>query len=278
MTDRVTRVTLPGGRRVTVRPATIDDVDGLELLYQSLSIDDRRRRFFTASRPPREVIEQLVAANEKDGLWMVAVSDDGQVVGDAGYTRLTDGDAELAVTVRASWRGGLGSFLVDRLLRDAGEHDIGNLRAVVLRENRPMVKLAERRGYATVEQPDWAIVEATISSHGGRPSWPPVHGRKRLLVEGCGGRWHADAEAWHAGWDVVTCPGPGARSVGTCPLLEGRPCPLVEGADAVVVAGRPYEPPHDELLAAHEQAATRAPVVDEAAAGPDAVSALLEGA
>ena len=67
MTDRVTRVALPGGRALTVRPATTDDIDGLLLLYQSLSVDDRHRRFFTASRPPRRVLEELVLANEKDG-------------------------------------------------------------------------------------------------------------------------------------------------------------------------------------------------------------------
>jgi hypothetical protein len=59
-------------------------------------------------------------------------------------------------------------------------------------------------------------------------------------------------------------------------LLDGRPCPLVEGAHAVVVAARPADPHHDELVAAHQGMATPAPVVDEAAAGPDAVSELLE--
>ncbi len=276
-TDRVTHVARPEGRALTVRPATVDDVDGLLLLYQSLSVDDRHRRFFTASRPPRSVIEHLVTANANDGVWLVAVTDDGQIVADAGYTRLADGDAELALTVRADWRGWLGSFLLDRLLRDAGDHDIDNLRALILRENRPMVRLVERRGYASVEQPDWAILEASVSTHGGRPSWPPVHDRRRLLVEGCGGQWHADAEAWHAGWDVVTCPGPGAHSVGTCPLLEGGHCPLVDGADAVIVAARPADPHHNELVAAHRRMGTRAPVLDEAAADPGQVSDLLDG-
>jgi len=192
---------------------------------------------------------------------------------------LAGGVAQLAIQVPSLWRLGYRPRLLpDLLLRDAGEHDIDNLRAVVLRENRPMVRLIERRGYAIVDQPDWAIVEATVSTHGDRPSWPPVHGRRRLLVESCSGRWHADVEAWHAGWDVMACPGPDAHGVRTCPLLEGRQCPLVDGADAVVVAAHPNDPHHDPLVAAHRRMATPVPVVDEATASPEEVSKLLDGA
>jgi RimJ/RimL family protein N-acetyltransferase len=276
MTDRTTHVSLPEGHTLTVRPATTNDIDGLMALYQSLSTDDRHRRFFTVSRPRRELMERFIEANQKDGLWLVAVTDGGEIVADGGYTRLRDGDAEFALTVRNDWRGWLGSFLLDLLLRDAGEHDIENLRAVVLRENRPMVRLMERHGYAIVDQPDWEILEATVSTHGGRPSWPRLHEHRRLLVESCSGRWHADIQAWHAGWDVVACPGPGAHSVGVCPLLDGRRCPLVDGADAVVVAAHPSDPYHDRLLAAHRTTSTGIPVLDEAEATPEDVSKLLE--
>ena len=276
--DRVTKVPLPEGHVLTIRPATVSDVDGLLALYESLSKGDRHLRFFTQTRPKRRMMEHFIAANEKDGLWLVAVTEEAEIVADGGYTRLPDGDAEFALTVRKDWRGWLGSTLLDLLVRDAGEHDIDNLRAIVLRENRPMMRLIERHGYACIDQPDWAIVEATMSTHGGRPSWPPVHANRRLLVESCAGRWHADTEAWHAGWDVVTCPGPGAHSVGTCPLLEGRHCLLVDGADAVIVAARPNDLHHDALVAAHRATGTAVPVVDEAEAGSDDISRVLQGA
>jgi hypothetical protein len=221
------------------------------------------------------VFERFIEANAEDGLWVVAVSDDGGVVADGGYTRLRSGDAELALTVREDWRGWLGSYLFDLILREAAEHGIDNLRAVILRENRPMVRLVERHGCAVVDQSEWAIVETTTSTHGGRPSWPPVHERRRLLVELCSGRWRGDAEAWSAGWDVVLCPGPGAASVGACPMLEGRRCPLVDGADGVVVASYTNDERHDLLVNAHRAMSTQTPVLDEASASESDVSRFL---
>jgi hypothetical protein len=277
MADRTARIETPDGRTLTVRPATPRDVDGLMALYESLSSDDRHRRFFTLSRPRRELLEHFVEATGNDGLWLVAVTDDGEVVADGGYSRQPDGDAEFALTVRQDWRGGVGSHLFDLILRDAAAHGVENLRGDILRENRPMLRIIEEHGYATIDQPDWTMVEATVSTHGGRPSWPPVHRHRRVLVEECGGRWSADAEAWAAGWDIITCPGPGARSVGTCPLLAGEHCPLVDGADAVVVAGPSSDPNRDALLAAHHRSTSTPPVVDEALASAGTISDLLAG-
>jgi L-amino acid N-acyltransferase YncA len=277
MDERSTRVTRPDGTSLTIRPATGGDVEAIMALYASLSADDRRRRFFTLSYPRRELVERFIEATARDGLWLVAVSDDGEIVADGGYSRLPDGDAELALTVRPDWRGGLGSTLFDAIRHDAEQHGVDNLRADILRENRPMLRIIEQQGYASIDQPDWMVVEATLSTHGGRPGWPRRHARRRLLVEECGGRWHADAQAWAAGWDVITCPGPGARSVGPCPLLEGGRCPLVDGADAVVVVPRVDDPHRSELVAAHRRS-TPAPVLDEATAAPHAVTALLESA
>jgi L-amino acid N-acyltransferase YncA len=277
MGDRTHVLPVPGGRTLTVRPATRADVDGLVALYDSLSVEDRRRRFFTASRPRRELLERFVDTTERNGLWLVAVTDDGEVVADGGYTPLEDGDAEVALTVKGPWRGWLGSYLLDAVIRDASEHGVRNVRADILLENRPMMNLVARRGYATVDQPDWTVINVTISTDRGRPAWPPAHERPRLLVEGCGARWHADAEAWAAGWDVITCAGPGARSVPACPLLEGKPCPLVEGADLVIVALRPNDPRHQAVLDGHVDVRSTPPVLDEAGLSKDALLRRLAG-
>ena len=152
-------------------------------MYESLSTEDRYRRFFSMARPQRRVMERLVDAAAGGGLWLVAVTDDGTIVADVGFTTLPDGDAELAITVTQPWRGWLGPFLLDVLAHRAAAHGIHNLRATVLLENRKMLRLAARRGCATFSYPDNNIIELTMASGEGMPGWPPAHDRPRLLVE-----------------------------------------------------------------------------------------------
>jgi hypothetical protein len=187
-----------------------------------------------------------------------------------------DGDGELALTVKKPWRGWLGAYLLDALLSDAAERGVNSLRADILAENRPMLKLIERRGFATVNEPDWTVVSAIVPTNGPRPHWPPSHPRRRLLVEGSGGHWHGAAEAWRAGWDVVSCAGPGSRQVPSCPLLEGKPCPLVEGADLVVVATQPPEDTRCTLLARHAQVGSSPRILDEASTSAEQLSLALQ--
>jgi hypothetical protein len=254
-------VPLPNGRTLTVRPATPDDVEGVLSLYAALPAQDRRLRFFGTVRVVRPIIERLIGAAERGGLWLVAVTDDGEIVADGGYDLLPDGDAEFALTVARAWRGWLGPYLLQLLAEDASRRGIRNLRASILSENRVMRALVQHRGYASVDDTDFTVQEVTISAGGGRPSWPPRHERPRLLVEGCGGRWRGGRGARDSGWDVITCAGPGSRSVPTCPLLEGETCPLVEGADLVVLALPPGDPRCDALLEAHQQRSDRPPLL-----------------
>ena len=265
-------IPLPRGGTLAIRPATRRDVNGLIGLYESLSPEDRHRRFFTASVPSRTLLERFVDVMERSGLWLVAVTEDGEVVADGGYARLADGDAELALTVRKTWRGWLGPYLLDVLVQEAADDGVRNLRANILLGNRPMLSLVERRGYATVDQPDRTMLSVTMSTQGGPPAWPPARDRPRVLVEGCGARWHADIEAWAGGWDIITCVGPGSRSMPACPVLEGKRCPLVDGADLVVVALPPTDSRHDALLKAHERVPPPGPVLDEATLSPTELS------
>jgi hypothetical protein len=77
------------------------------------------------------------------------------------------------------------------------------------------------------------VVRVLIGTSHGTPSWPGSHDQPRVLVEGSGGRWHAEDEGRAAGLQVLTCPGPAASS---CPAVAGEPCALAVGADAIVVS------------------------------------------
>jgi hypothetical protein len=269
-------VQLAGGHTLALRRATRADVPGLIRMYESLSDEDRYRRFFSVSRPHKRLMERFVEANDSGGLWLVAEADDGTIVADVGYTLLANGDAEVAITVSKDWRGWLGPFLLETIAERAAAHGIHNLRATILLENRKMLRLAARRGCAIVDYPDASMVELTMATDHGMPGWPPVHDRPRLLVEGCGGRWHGLDAARRAGWDVITCAGPGSSRVGPCPLLTGGPCPLVDDADEIVTAFPQRDRRGVELAVAHANRGTAAPVLTDEDWRPDAIPPIVE--
>ncbi|HEX5366204.1 MAG TPA: hypothetical protein VFW63_06025 [Acidimicrobiales bacterium] len=259
-------VELPGGAVLHVRPAERDDLEGLTRLYAELDADDRYRRFFSVYRPPPEFFEGMVAASERGGLELVAVVrwPDGHedLVGEAGYEPLPNGDGELAITVGHRWRGWLGPYLLDALLSAAAARGVPNLEADILLTNGPMLALARSRGCVTMDHPDWSVVRVLIGTSRPTPRWPAGHEGTRVLVEGPGGPWHADA-ARAAGLEVLACPGPAVRR-GSCPALQGRPCPLATDADVIVVRHPDAGGPWPDLLAAHRQAHPGVPVCLEA--------------
>ena len=261
-------IDLPGGRRLTVRPTTGADVDGLRRLYERLGPDDRHRRFFSAYRPPPEVVRRMATVAERGGVSLVVTvtspAGDEEIVAEAGCSLLDDGDGELAITVDRRWRGWLGPLLLDALLSAAAARGIPNLEADVLVTNPPMLALARSRGAVTMGRPDWTVVRLLIGTGGGTPTWPPRAVGGRLLVEGGGGRWQGEEQARKAGLQVLVCPGPAGRRP-PCNAFRGPvPCPLAAGADTIVVALPPRSPEARALMAAHPSLAPGVPVCTEA--------------
>jgi RimJ/RimL family protein N-acetyltransferase len=251
-------IVLPGERTMVVRRMRPGDVDAIAALYEHLSVDDRYRRFFSATRPTRRGTQRWVDRCTSDGTGVVAVIRDEalaseELVAEAGFVPLADGDAEFAITVAAEWRGWLGPVLLDLLAELAAERGIPNLEAEILVDNRPMLGMAHHRGEASLGSSDFSALRVIISTTGTTPGWPPRGDAPRLLVEAAGYRWSRTSALDASGYEVVTCGGPAHRGTAGCPALEGRRCPLVDGADAVVVALRPDDPRTEELIAAHRR-------------------------
>lgn len=259
----VRSVDLPDGRRLLVRPPTIDDVPALVALYEGLTPTDRHRRFFSSYHPDEAFVAGLVTrpAN-RAGMLVVEVvdGDDREIVAEAEYAVEENGDGELGITVDRRWRGWLAPFLLDALLELAASRGVENLRAEVLVENRPMLALIRSRGYAAVGTGDLCVLDAVLATRGGVPSWPPVRTRPRVLVEVPGSRWRLTPALQELGVDVLGCSGRQGGDDG-CPLLRGEPCPLVEGADLVVHALGADE--HGSaILDAHRSAGTPHLLID----------------
>ena len=94
----------PIGQRLLIRPVRPEDDSELLRLHETLEIDDRYWRFFSARHPPLEFFTDLTTVHERGGARLVAVlhdrpSADGRIIGEAGYDLLPNGDGELEITV-----------------------------------------------------------------------------------------------------------------------------------------------------------------------------------
>ena len=277
----------PGNGRVVIRPVEAADAGKLAALFDGLAADDRQRRFFQQYHPRRDFIERMVTVGERGGAAFVAVAiDDGgserELLGEAGFVVLPDGNGELAMTVTPAARGWLGPHLLDAVCNNAAAHGVANLEADVLSTDRAMLALLRSRGSVSMEHTGWSVVRLLIGTSTPTPSWPRHHDHLRVLVETPSGRWHAEAEARTAGMQVLTCSGPGATP---CPALVGDRCALADSADVILVTRPRHDESWQQLLESHaiahpdvavcvepsavadanQRAASRSRLVDEAA-------------
>lgn len=243
---------LDDSHRLRLRHLLGGDEAGLRKLYSRLTVSDLHRRFFTGALPPSTFFERWASIGEAGGFALAAEVEGPEgpdIVGEAGYALLDDGDGELGIAVDREHRGWLGPWLLDSLLAHARARGIMNLQALVLADNRGMMALARKRGFAVLGHPEWSTIRLTMSTDGHTPSWPPDHHRPRLLIESERSRLTAEDDLRAAGFDIAVCGGP-CRSQGHCPVLDGERCPLIEGADAVIVDLTPDDPETAEFLEA----------------------------
>jgi GNAT superfamily N-acetyltransferase len=120
------------------------------------------------------MLSYLTELDHHDHEALVAVGDDGALVGVARFVRRT-GDrraAEVAVTVADDWQGrGVGTTLLELLADRARAEGISRFTAIILARNRSMLALAEDLGgVRTIERTAGTIeVEITLPPSGTGP-------------------------------------------------------------------------------------------------------------
>ncbi|HTT55279.1 MAG TPA: GNAT family N-acetyltransferase [Streptosporangiaceae bacterium] len=247
---------LADGRRVVLRPAGPADVTAIARLYAELSPGSFQRRFLSG-RPAPAILARLAGlASGVFCLMAVPADDPGTVAGEARYVPDEGDIAELALTVRDSYQGaGLGHVLLDGLAQQARQDGLGELRAVVLLDNGPMLHLLQRHGCAlAAPSDDYCVASLDIGTDGGMPGWPPDSAGRRVLVERRG--WFEDARnaaLRAAGYEVRQCPGPLQQAGRPCPLLTAGTCRLAEQADQIVSGLPPGDPECAAVLAEHQR-------------------------
>jgi len=146
--------TLADGARLTIRAIRPDDKSALVALFDRLSPESVYYRFHGAkkrlSRKELAYLTELDFHRQAALLALLSEGDEEYVAGVARYAVAPASPldrAEMAITVADAEQGrGIGSLLLDHLVRVARTQDIRELEAYVLAENRPMIRLLERSG------------------------------------------------------------------------------------------------------------------------------------
>jgi GNAT superfamily N-acetyltransferase len=142
-------VELADGTRVQLRAIRHEDKGRLRQIFDGLSARSRYFRFFISRGPFSEA--ELRYLTEIDGVDHVAIlaQRGADSVGVARFVREapdpTVAEPALAV-IDDLHRRGLGRILLDRLAAAARERGVQRFRGVVLRDNRPMLRLLRELG------------------------------------------------------------------------------------------------------------------------------------
>ena len=170
MADRAALVgrRLDDGRRVAIRPIRPEDARRLQALFDRLSPETVRRRFFVVKKrlDPREA-RRLAGVDHVADEALVAVvppvdGGDEEIVAVARYASTAPDEAELGLVVEDAYQGhGLGRVLLDDLLRLARARGLRTIIAYMLPDNGRALQLLRASGYpVTVSwgQGAWRVV------------------------------------------------------------------------------------------------------------------------
>jgi GNAT superfamily N-acetyltransferase len=139
-------VVLANGALVRLRPIVPADAPRLLALCQRLSPHTVYERFFSPRRLRPEDAQALASVDGHRRMALVAEIDGGaepEVIGVARYAPSGEGDiADIALVVEDRWqRLGLGSILIEQLLRAGERRGITRFSADVLTENARALRL-----------------------------------------------------------------------------------------------------------------------------------------
>jgi acetate---CoA ligase (ADP-forming) len=152
---------------VSVRPVTPADVPALETLLESLSIESRVFRFFSAGGDMPTMARRLASVSEDGGFGVLALSGaDETPVGHAMYAPLDGNRAEIAFEIADRLQGqGLGTLLLGQVADAARRAGVETLEAVVLPENARMLQVFARSGFPIQTGSREGQVWVRFSSH-----------------------------------------------------------------------------------------------------------------
>ncbi|WP_406164732.1 GNAT family N-acetyltransferase [Streptomyces sp. NBC_00996] len=155
---------LADGTTVCIRPVAADDHEQLQGLYEEMSPENLRLRFFGVSRRSAERAADRACAAPRPGYRALLAERTGQVVGLAEYDSGgagTEADVSIAVADGLHHRG-VGTLLVEHLVSAARAEGVTAFTADSLSENREVLRLFADLGLRTARRFEGPEVRCTI--------------------------------------------------------------------------------------------------------------------
>ncbi len=152
-------VVLTGGQAVLIRQIRKQDVELERRFIERLSPESRRFRFLgTLVSPSDNLLRKLVALDPARDIALIALIGAGAEQSEIGVARLSaegDDTCEFAVTVSDEWhQKGLGTVLMQHLIRMATDRGIKSMHSIDAADNEPMREFAAHLGFKRTADPD----------------------------------------------------------------------------------------------------------------------------
>ncbi|MGW6912106.1 GNAT family N-acetyltransferase, partial [Streptomyces sp. NPDC054940] len=156
---------LADGTTVCIRPVRRDDHDQVQGLYEEMSPETLRLRFFAVSRRSAATAADRACAEQHPGYGSLLAETGGRVIGLAEYDSGGAGDtAEISIAVADGLHHrGVGTLLVEHLVSAARAEGITGFTADALSENHEVLKLFADLGLRTARRFEGPEVRCTIA-------------------------------------------------------------------------------------------------------------------
>ncbi|MFG2549340.1 GNAT family N-acetyltransferase [Streptomyces sp. NPDC048581] len=156
---------LADGTTVCIRPVRRDDHDQVQGLYEEMSPETLRLRFFAVSRRSAATAADRACAEQHPGYRSLLAETGGRVIGLAEYDSGGAGDtAEISIAVADGLHHrGVGTLLVEHLVSAARAEGITGFTADALSENHEVLKLFADLGLRTARRFEGPEVRCTIA-------------------------------------------------------------------------------------------------------------------
>jgi len=163
-----TTMTIKGERTLFIRPIKPEDAPLLKDLFHTLSAESIYYRFFSPLKTfPEKMIALFTQIDYDRDIALVAIDNTQSTEKMLGVARLMGNpggmEAEFSVVISDACQGmGIGATLMDFLIAIAKERDMKSIWGLILSENKSMLALARKLGFAISMGPDAGQYEARI--------------------------------------------------------------------------------------------------------------------